>query len=195
MNEKRPKLAVFAMGGTIDSRNAAESDGTAVPLKRSMVESYIKSLRLNFDVVFSQTVMKDSRKVLDEHRDRLIDEILRTGVRHNLVTHGTYKMNETGLYLHKSGKLDDRVITLTGSMGTLIGSVDDEGRLAPSDGQFNLGYAISQTFFAENGIYQCMNGEMFHLPEDRWLHTEKEVVYVKNGVEQRIVLPQDDNLD
>ena len=157
-------------------------------LKRSLVGRYIQSLRLNFDMVFKQMVMKDSRVVEDADRDQLIDEILRTGVRHNLVTHGTYRMKQTGLHLHGSGKLDDRIVTLTGSMGTLIGSIDDEGRLAPSDGQFNLGYAIGQTFSAKDGIYQCMNGEMFRLPEDWWLHTEEGIEYVKNGVERRIVL-------
>ena len=173
------------MGGTIDSRNAPERDGEAIPLRNSMVQQYIKYLRCNFETVFRQICMKDSRGVTMEDKDKLVDEILKLGAHNNIVTHGTYTMKDTAEYLLQSEKLDGRVVTLTGSMGTLLGTVNEEGHLMPSDGQFNLGYAIAQTFTAENGIYQSMNGEMFRLPDEWWLHSEEGVAYRIGGVERK----------
>ncbi len=174
------------MGGTIDSRNAPERDGEVVPLQKSLVEAYIRSMTLNFACVIRQICMKDSRGVTDQDRDRLIDAILNENLRHNLVTHGTYTMKKTGMYLHDSGRLNGRVTTLSGSMGTLLGSIDEEGRLVPSDGQFNLGYSMGQIFSVDDGIYQSMNGDMFRFPEEWWIHTEDGIVWRKDGIEHRL---------
>jgi hypothetical protein len=61
---------------------------------------------------------------------------------------------------------------LTGSMGTILGTVDRTGRLSPSDAQFNLGYAAGEIFRAQPGVYIAMNGDTFKYPDEYWKHDE-----------------------
>lgn len=178
------KLAVFIMGGTIDSRNAPERDGESVVLRESLVKKYLENLHINADIVVQVICMKDSRSIGNEDRDALAQAIEACGATYNLVTHGTYTMKMTGEDLLKRSVFHTHVIGLTGSMGTLLGTVDDNGHLLPSDGQFNLGYAIGEIFHLEAGVYQFMNGEKFRLPNEWWSHTAESTSWKKNGEEK-----------
>ncbi|MDD5026501.1 MAG: asparaginase domain-containing protein [Candidatus Peribacteraceae bacterium] len=183
MGASERELAVFVMGGTIDSRNAPERDGESVILRESLVRRYLEGLHLNLKIVVRVICLKDSRSITQEDRDALASAIQELGIRHNLVTHGTYTMKQTGEDVLMRGALRDKVIGFTGSLGTLLGTVDEEGRLMPSDGQFNLGYAVGSVFSAENGVYQLMNGETFKLPDEWWAHTPTGVMWKKSGRE------------
>ncbi|MFH0770670.1 MAG: asparaginase domain-containing protein [Candidatus Peregrinibacteria bacterium] len=181
MNPQDRTVGLFIMGGTIDSRNAPERDGEAVVLRTSLVGKYLENLQLYFTIIVRNICMKDSRGIFPEDRERLRDEIKQLGLRNNLVTHGTYTMKNTGEYLLAQEAIRDRVIGLTGSMGTLLGTVDEEGRLMPSDGQFNLGYSFGQLSHLDIGVYQFMNGGTFKLPEEWWMHDEKGISWKKGG--------------
>ncbi|HAI98752.1 TPA: hypothetical protein DCL30_04425 [Candidatus Peribacteria bacterium] len=177
------RLAVFIMGGTIDSRNDPSLDGEAVPLEESLVKRYLESLRLSFKVSIHQICLKDSRAVSDEDQARLISMIEGTGEMHNMVTYGTYKMDSAARLLVAQRSLRDRVIMLTGSMGTILGTVDRTGRLSPSDAQFNLGYAAGEVFRKQPGVYIAMNGDTFRYPDEYWKHDETGVHWGKTDTE------------
>ena len=164
------KIGIFLTGGTIDSYNKPELDGLAVPLKESLVKKYIESLQLPYETVFIQICLKDSQELTDNDKEQLIKEIERCGMQHNIVTHGTYTMLDTARYLFNKGVGKDKVVVVTGSMSTLLGSIYESGFLRPSDAQFNLGYAIGETFNLDNGVYQAMDGETFKQPDQEWCH-------------------------
>lgn len=165
MDQGEKELAIFTTGGTIDSRSAPEMDGEVVVLKESVVGRFLSSLRLHFRHDVHSICMKDSRAITEEDRQALAEAIEQRGAKYNLVTHGTFTMPETAKYLaeHVRGK----VIVLTGSMATMIGALDDFGRLIPSDAQFNLGFAIAEAFHAPDGVYVAMNGKLFPAGEVR----------------------------
>jgi L-asparaginase len=159
MFQGRKELALFTMGGTIDSRSAPEMDGEVVPLKESLVPHFLESLHLQIRFGVHPICMKDSRAITDGDRQALFDAIQAAGAKFNLVTHGTFTMPETARYL--DARVRGKVVLLTGSMATMIGTTDERGRLIPSDAQFNLGFAIAEAFHAEDGVYVAMNGKLF----------------------------------
>jgi L-asparaginase/Glu-tRNA(Gln) amidotransferase subunit D len=109
-------------------------------------------------------------------------EIEAVGLCNNLVTHGTYTMQETAKYLHdRRVASSHKVVCLTGGMCTLLGTVGHRGYFMPSDGPFNLGFAMGALPNLEGGIYQAMNGEIFRAPDEWWMHSDKGVSYCKNG--------------
>lgn len=124
--------------------------------------------------------MKDSRSITTKDRILLKKEILEAGFKYNLVTHGTYTMKKTAAYLSKEKSLKNQVIGVTGSMYTLIGTIDNEGRLMPSDAQFNLGYSFGRLPLLQNGVYQFMAGETFLSPEEWWQHDSRSISWKKN---------------
>lgn len=180
MQDNDHEVGVFIMGGTIDSRNVPERDGEAVVLAVSLVEKYLKSLPLNFKPIIRVICMKDSRSITNKDREDLKAQILRLDLKYNLVTHGTYTMKQTGEYLLAQSDLKDKVIGITGSMFTLIGTIDNEGRLMPSDGQFNLGYSFAKLPHLNPGVHQLMAGEAFTFPDEWWIHDAEGTSWKKN---------------
>lgn len=97
--------------------------------------------------------MKDSRNLTAQDRERICktaDESPHTKI---IITHGTYTMPDTAKYLKENLKRKDQTIILTGAMIPL--------GFSPSDGGFNLGYAVAQLENLPAGVYVCMNGEVF----------------------------------
>jgi len=75
-----------------------------------------------------------------------------------IVTHGTYTMPDTARFIKANLKRNDQTIVLTASAIPIVG-------FSPSDGPFNLGYAISKLEDLEPGIYVAINGAVFS-PEE-----------------------------
>ena len=67
-------------------------------------------------------------------------------------------MPDTARYLKANSKRKDQTIILTGSLIPISG-------FSPSDGPFNLGYAIAKLQDLTAGIYICMNGKVFSSEE------------------------------
>jgi len=67
-------------------------------------------------------------------------------------------MPDTARFLKANLKRDDQTIVLTASAIPING-------FAPSDGPFNLGYAISKLEDLKPGIYVAINGKVFS-PEE-----------------------------
>lgn len=102
--------------------------------------------------------MKDSRQLTEAGRKEILKVIKESPHQKIIITHGTYTMPDTARYLKANLKRNDQTIILTGSMVPIKG-------FAPSDGTFNLGYAIAQVQTLKPGIYVCMNGRVF-TPEE-----------------------------
>ena len=144
-------------GGTIDSHYDGVKD-TAVPNETSVIPSFIESLRLSNPTEFTTVCMKDSREL--KHED--LENILKTAEESNhtkiIVTHGTYTMPDTARFLKANLTRKDQTIIFTASSIPISG-------FSPSDGPFNLGYAVAKAEELESGIYVAINGQVFS-PEE-----------------------------
>ena len=151
--EKKEKILMIITGGTIDSFYDGTKD-TVVPLKRSAIPDYIKSLKFKEPIMFNQVCMKDSRSLTGEDLKKILSSINRSSSKRIIITHGTYTMPDTARFLSFNLKRKDQTIILTGSMMPLTG-------FSPSDAPFNLGYSLSAINSLKHGIYVCMNGQIF----------------------------------
>ncbi|MBI4135189.1 asparaginase [Candidatus Uhrbacteria bacterium] len=154
--EKKDTIYFILTGGTIDSFYDGTRD-TAVTNKHSVIPDYIKSLRLYEKLNFAEVCMKDSRSLTTSDRAKIVQAIQKSASDKIIITHGTYTMPDTARYL--KAHLDraggrKRTIVFTGAMIPLVG-------FTPSDGPFNLGYALAQVRTLQSGIYVCMNGKVF----------------------------------
>jgi len=152
-NKKQDKLVIITTGGTIDSYYEGTMD-TVMPLKKSVVPTFLKSLKLDDEIVFTEVCMKDSRSLNINDMKKILNHINHTKLKKIIITHGTYTMPDTARYLASNLKKKGQVIILTGSMILLTG-------FAPSDAPFNLGYSLSAVKYLLPGVYVCMNGQIF----------------------------------
>lgn len=117
-----------------------------------------ESMKMQAEYSHREICNKDSRGITNEDRETLMEEIKRAyneGVRLFLVTHGTFTMSDTGVYLQKSLPaeiLGDISVVLTGSMYPM--------NLIGGDGLLNLGSSVSALLNAEKplGIVMNMHG-------------------------------------
>jgi len=157
MGEKIFTIHFVITGGTIDSFYDGSKD-TAVPNKESVIPSFIESLKLYHGAEFTTVCMKDSRDLKREDLENVLKIIEESPHNKILVTHGTYTMPDTARFLKVNLKRDDQTIVFTASAIPITG-------FSPSDGPFNLGYAISKLEDLEHGIYVAINGKVFS-PEE-----------------------------
>lgn len=157
MNKKDFPIHFLMTGGTIDSYYEGTKD-TAVPLKKSCIPDFIKSLKLYNETKFSEICMKDSRNMTMQDLNNLLKEIEKSDCKHIIITHGTYTMPDTARYIDANLKSREKTIILTASMIPITG-------FSPSDGPFSLGYAISEVQNLKNGVYACVNGRVFQSNE------------------------------
>ena len=144
-------------GGTLDSFYEATKD-TAVPLVHSCIPQYLKGLNLYLSTVFTEVCMKDSRDINQKDLKNILNSIQQSSHSKIIVTHGTYTMPDTAKYLKTNLKRKDQTIILTGSMIPITG-------FSPSDGPFNLGFALAKVAELKPGVYLCMNARIFS-PEE-----------------------------
>ena len=123
-------------------------------LEKSSLPTFIKSLKLNDSIFFTEICMKDSRVLTGEDLKKILKAIEKSKSKKIVITHGTYTMPDTARYLVANLKRKDQIIILTGSMIPLTG-------FSPSDAPFNLGYAFASLKTLKSGIYVCMNGQIF----------------------------------
>lgn len=147
----------ISTGGTIDSFYDGSKD-TVVPSEKSIIPEFIKNLKLYVDTDFSTICMKDSRQINGEDRQKILKTVEESRSNKIIITHGTYTMPDTARYLKANLKRNDQVIIITGSMIPITG-------FSPSDGPFNLGFAVAKLEDLENGVYVAMNGKIFN-PEE-----------------------------
>ena len=85
-------------GGTIDSHYDGTKD-IAVPNKESVIPDFIRNLKLPVEHEFTTVCMKDSRVITDEDRAEMVRTIQESSATKFIITHGTYTMPNTAMYL------------------------------------------------------------------------------------------------
>lgn len=145
-------IHLIITGGTIDSYYEGSLD-TVKPSEKSIIPSYVKGLKLYFDVEFTEICMKDSRDINRDDLEKILETIENSKHKKILITHGTYTMPDTGRFLSANLKRKDQAIILTGSMIPMHGFTN-------SDGPFNLGFSMAMLQNLGSGIYVCMNGRL-----------------------------------
>ncbi len=153
MVKKKQTIHFVITGGTIDSFYNGIKD-TATPRKESIIPSYLGMLKFYEKTAFTQVCMKDSRELTKADIGKILRVVEKSPHAKVIITHGTYTMPDTARFLKKNLKRKGQTIIFTGSMIPLEG-------FSPSDGGFNLGYAIAQAQVLPEGIYVCMNGNVF----------------------------------
>ncbi|MBY0539447.1 asparaginase [Patescibacteria group bacterium] len=144
-------------GGTIDSVYDGTKD-TAVPSEKSILPEVMALIKTDTPLEFSQVCMKDSRGLTEGDLDSILATLEESPYSKIIITHGTYTMPDTARFLKAKLKQTDKTVILTGSLIPIKG-------FSPSDGPFNLGYAIAQTEYLPAGIYVAMNAHIFS-PEE-----------------------------
>ena len=118
------------------------------------------SFKLKSDYEEQEVCYKDSRDITDEDRTNIVELIEKQyglGIRKFLISHGTYTMPETGMFVSKelpSEVVGDSTIILTGSMfpWNIIGS----------DAPMNLGASLACLLNGDQkGVHICMHGKLF----------------------------------
>ncbi len=154
---KKEKIEIIITGGTIDSCFDAVKDAI-VPLEKSVIPDFVKSLKIDKDFDFTEVCMKDSRSLTKDDLENVRASIEKSEAGKIIITHGTYTMPDTARFLEANLKRKDQVIILTGSMTPLTG-------FSPSDAPFNLGHSLASLENAKPGIYVGMNGQLFNPKE------------------------------
>ncbi len=147
------KIEFIITGGTIDSYYDSIKD-PVTPLTKSVLPAFIKSLKLEDEISYTQICMKDSRSLTPADIKKVLESINKSKSKKIIITHGTYTMPDTARFLAANLKRKDQVVILTGSMIPLTG-------FSPSDAPFNLGYSLASLKTLQRGVYVCMNGQIF----------------------------------
>ena len=155
----RKHIHFIKMGGTIEFIDPAYDAINKNLMKLdTTIDSYLESIvKPHFTFSTESIVEKDSRDITDEDRTALANAIMSSQHETVIVTHGTFTMTDTALFLENM-KLDGKKVILTGSMIPVIG-------FAASDAGFNLGFAIASFDNIEVGVYISMNGGIFKANE------------------------------
>jgi L-asparaginase len=141
------------MGGTIDSYDT-DIPYPSIPFSKSIIPTYIKTLKLDNKTKFTTICLKDSRNISKKDMKKLLEKIKKSNYKHFVITTGTFTMGDVSRYLKQNMKKTKKTIILTGSMIPFYGfSISDAG--------FNIGYSVSKVQELPNGVYICMNGRIF----------------------------------
>lgn len=117
--------------------------------------------------------MKDSREINEVDLKKILETTEQSAHEKIIITHGTYTMPDTARYLKAHLRRKDQTIILTGSMIPIKG-------FAPSDGPFNLGFAILEVLRLSAGVYIAMNGKIFDADEVTKIISEGRFVSLFN---------------
>src|SRR3989344_1651090 len=109
------QILFILTGGTIDSYYEGKLD-TVMPLKNSVVPSFLESLNLKDKLSFKKIFMKDSRSITKSDRNKVLQTLEKTNHKKIVITHGTYTMPDTARFLEANLERKDQTIILTGYM-------------------------------------------------------------------------------
>jgi len=153
----KPGIEFVITGGTIDSFYDGTKDNV-VTSGESILPEVMGLIKPSTPLVFSTVCMKDSRNLSKHDLANILETIQQSKYSKIIVTHGTYTMPDTARFLQANLKVIDKTIILTGSLIPIKG-------FSPSDGTFNLGYAMAQAEHLAPGVYVAMNAKVFS-PEE-----------------------------
>ena len=157
---KKPHITHILTGGTINGC------APEYPLVGRLAEIFnidkflTKSLQAFAEFSTFEICKKDSREITAKDRENIATIIQKdfknNGVKHFLITHGTYTMPETGIYLleHLTEEvLSQCSVVITGSMYPL--------NFIGSDALLNIGASLSSLLNAPSplGVKICIHGK------------------------------------
>jgi L-asparaginase len=145
-------IVIVTTGGTIDkvyfdAKSEFEVGDTVVG--RLLSQAHV---RQPYEIV--PLMRKDSLELDDADRASIRDAIASRPEARVVITHGTDTMTDTAAGL--TG-LQGKTIVLTGALAP--------ARFAESDAVFNVGMAFGAVQSLPEGIYICMNGQVFKASE------------------------------
>ncbi len=144
-------LHIITTGGTIEGLDY-ENPENHLKQSKITIREFLDSANVSFPYIIEKAFAKDSRSITDEDRMFLLKKIKASNTEKFLITHGTFTMEDTAVYLGNNSL--EKTIVLVGSfiMGNSINT----------DAPFNLGFAISSLQFLKPDVYIAMNGKIFH---------------------------------
>ncbi|MBI2639253.1 asparaginase [Candidatus Peregrinibacteria bacterium] len=144
-------IKILVTGGTFD-KEYNEKDGSLFFGKTHVFEM-LNAGRSKVDVSVRTVMLIDSLDMTETDREIIADYCKDSEEKHIVITHGTDTMVETAKVLANHSELKGKTIVLTGAMVPFA--------FGSSDGQFNLGAAISFCQTLSAGVYIAMNGRHF----------------------------------
>ena len=150
-----PALRIIVTGGTLDKVHDMKNESLGFsPDGASHIPEMLQVGRCYFPTI-ERVLLKDSLDFTDEDRLAILDVCSKANETALVVTHGTGTMGQTARYLddHFKDHLAGKTLVLTGAMRPFS--------LSSSDGEFNLGAAITAAQILEPGVYGAMNGRIF----------------------------------
>lgn len=142
-------IKIFITDGTFD-KEYNELNGELF-FKDSHISEMLKLGRSRLSVDLRTLMMVDSLAMVEEDRETIAQNCIKTREDKIIITHGTDTMVDTAQVL--ANKIKDKTIVLTGAMIPY--------KFGSSDGLFNLGSALAFAQTLPNGIYIAMNGRYF----------------------------------
>lgn len=144
-------VRILVTGGTIDKVHdpRTESLGFA-PDGATHIPEMLRIGRCHFPVV-QRLMLKDSLWFEDTDREAIAEAVALAPETRVVITHGTGTMGQTARYL--LGRAPNKTVVLTGAMRPFS--------LSASDGEFNLGAAITAVQLLDTGVWGAMNGRVF----------------------------------
>ncbi len=142
-------IKIFVTGGTFD-KEYNELNGELF-FKDTHIKEMLKLGRSRLDIDVITLMMIDSLDMIQEERETIVQNCIRTKEDRILITHGTDTMVDTAKVLAQ--KIRNKTIVLTGAMIPY--------KFGSSDGLFNLGSALAFAQTLPQGIYIAMNGRYF----------------------------------
>jgi L-asparaginase len=144
------QIRIIATGGTFD-KQYDEISGE-LTFTQSHLPQIMKQIRCSADYDITFLPLKDSLYMDDSDRKRLYQTSLEAPESRIIIIHGTDTMTLSAEYLN-SRQLKGKSIVFTGAMVPYT--------VSGSDALFNLGTAFSAVQLLDEGIYICMNGNLF----------------------------------
>ena len=144
-------LRIIVTGGTIDKVHDTRTEALSFsPDGATHIPEMLRIGRCHFPVV-QVLLLKDSLFFEDSDRAAIAAAVAEAPEQSIVITHGTGTMGETARYLDE--RPVEKTIVLTGAMRPFS--------LYSSDGEFNLGAAITAAQILEPGVWGAMNGRIF----------------------------------
>lgn len=145
-------IKIFTTGGTFDKVYFdAKSE---FEVGDSVVGRLLEQAHVRQAYEIQPLMRKDSLELTDTDRARIRELVAARPERRVVVTHGTDTMTDTARALEG---LRDKTIVLTGALAP--------ARFAESDAVFNVGMAFAAVQSLPDGVYICMNGQVFRAAE------------------------------
>ncbi|ASV31586.1 MULTISPECIES: asparaginase domain-containing protein [Flavobacteriaceae] len=162
-------IHILTTGGTIEDLDYENPENNNTQSKITIKE-FLDYANVSTPYLIEKAFAKDSRSITAEDRNILLQKINGSSVEKILITHGTFTMEDTAVYLGKQEI--KKTIVLVGSF--IMGSSKN------TDATFNLGFAICALQFLKQGVYIAMNGRIF-LWDNVTKNKETNKYVLKNG--------------